>query len=265
MIRSRLGLKALGLCAMLVGMFAFAGVAQAETNSFWLVAGAKLPEGLKVEVGAKTDVAGSLLTTLGGKEIHLRCPTINLVGAKLVEPTGKIEGKIDFSGCKFFALEGSPLAEKEKTACEPSAEGIKGLIITNSITGLIVLHTPSGGTAEPVIEAVPSGGGSLFATVALGEECAFGELLKVGNGENKSTKEVLKTKFFLKDCKEIKEGKCEGSGALVDRTEHLVEELSTLTKLYVNGGETTATVHGSALAFLSDTTHKGMTFAAHAG
>lgn len=245
MIRSKLGLKVLGLCAMLVGMFAFTGVAQAEVGAFWLVSGAKISEALLPTVEAKTDVEGSLLTTLGGKEIHLRCPNIKLVGAHLVEPLGKILGKIDFSGCKFFTLEGSPLSEKEKTACEPSAEGVKGLIVTNNITGLIKLHE-----GQPVIEAVPTEAKKPFVNLFLGEECGFGENLKVGGPFEGAGGGVV----FLKDC----QGK-----ALTDLAEHLVEELSALTKLTVNGGATAATVHGSAWAFLGGA-HKGLTFAAHA-
>jgi len=262
MIRSRLGVKALGLCAMLVGMFAFTGVAHAEEKSFWLIGGAKVTKELaeKTVVEAKTDVAGSLLTTLGGKEIHLRCPAITLVGAKLVEPTGKITGKIDFAGCKFFSLNAG--VEVEQKGCEPTAETIKGLIITNTITGLIVLHKTEAGATEVVIEAVGTGG--LFATISLGESCAFGELLKVGDGKTKAGV-VLPSKFFLKDCEVAKEEKCEkGSAALTDLVTHLVEELRSLTKLFVNGGETAAVVNGAANAFLG-APHKGLTFAAHAG
>jgi hypothetical protein len=246
MIRSRLGLKALGLCAMLVGMFAFAGTAQAEPGAFWLVNGGRISETLLPTVGAETDVKGVLLTTLNGKEIDISCETILLVGAHLVEPNGKILGKIVFHGCDFLSLVGG-VATLQK-ACEPFVGANKGLIETNVITGLIKLHEE-----KPVLVATPPAGG-LFATIKLGEECAFGEELKVGNGENKSTKKVLEAQFALKDC----EGK-----ALVDLVKHLVEELSALTSLYVNGGETKATIMGSAWAFLTGP-HEGLTFAAHA-
>src|SRR3954471_21413979 len=101
MVRSKLRLKILGLCAVLVGMFAFAVAAQAEPGAYWLVNGAKISEALLPTVLAETDVVGTLLTELGGKFIHIKCPTINLVGAHLVEPVGKILGKIDFKGCTF--------------------------------------------------------------------------------------------------------------------------------------------------------------------
>ena len=246
MIRSRLGLKALGLCAMLVGMFAFTGVAQAEVGAFWLVNGAKISESLLPTVKAETDVAGTLLTELGGKFIHLKCPTINLVGAHLVEPLGKILGSIDFSGCKFFSLKTAGGELVEQKVCEPNAEGVAGLIVTNSITGLIKLHEPKTGVKEGVLEAAPTTAGGLFATIQLGaaapnNECAFGEKLKIGGV------------FFLKDC----EGKF-----LTDLVKHLVEELKALTKLVVNEGTKTATIDGSAWGFLGGA-HEKLTFAGH--
>ena len=236
MIRSRLGLKALGLCAMLVGMLAFAGVAQAEVGAFWLVNKAKIVSGQGVE--AETDVAGTLLTELGGKQIHLKCPTIKLVGAKLIDPLGQITGKIDFSGCKFFSLKtvGGELVEQK--ACEPSAEGTKGLIVTNAITGLIKLHEPKAGTKEAVLEAKPTTAGGQFANIVLGAECAFGENLKVGGV------------FFLKDCL----GQFQ-----TEVVKHLVQELPALTKLVINEGAKTATIDGSAWAFLG-TTNVGKTW-----
>jgi len=227
MIRSRLGLKVLGLCAVLVGMFAFTGAAQASTGALWKIGGAQAKGGEAVE--AESEAAGGiLLTELGGKFIHVKCLKLKLVGAKLVEPNGKITGKIDFSECDFLSLTtqgGSVVLQK---ACEPFVGTNKGLIETNTINGLIVLHTPTGGKAEGVLEAVPASG-VLFATINLGPECAFGEEIKVEG------------KFFLKDC----EGKFS-----TELVKHLVEELKALTKLTVNGGTKTATIDGSALAFL---------------
>jgi hypothetical protein len=240
MIRSRLGLKALGLCAMLVGMFAFAGVAQAEVGAFWLVNGAKISESLLPTLLAETDTEASLLTTLGGREIHLRCKKVEAVEAHLVEPLGKLLGHLLFHECKFFALKGS--VEEEQKACEPTIGANKGLIETNTITGLIKLHEPKAGVKETVIEATPNNAEGLFAKIPLGELCGFGENLKVFG------------KFFVKDCK---------GEALTDLVKHLIEELPALTKLTVNGPTTAATVHGSAWAFLGGV-HKGLTFAAHA-
>jgi hypothetical protein len=247
MIRLRLGLKALGLCAMLVGMFAFAGTAQAEPGAFWLVNGHTIDNTLLPIVEAEKDTKGILLTTLGGKEIDISCEKILLVGAHLVEPNGKILGKIVFHECDFLSLVGG-VATLQK-ACEPFVKENKGLIETETITGLLKLH--SDGTI--VLLATPPAETGLFATINLGEECAFGEKLLVGNGENKAKKEVLPAEFTLKDCE---------NKALVDQVKHLVEEFPALTKLYVNKGETTAKIDGSAWAFLGGA-HTGLTWAAH--
>jgi hypothetical protein len=236
MMRSRLGLKALALCGALVGMFAFAGAAQATSGALWKIGGAQAKGGEAVE--AKTDVAFTLLTELGGKQVHIKCPTINLVGAKLVEPNGGFTGRIDFKGCKFFFLKTIGGELIEEISCEPRAEGVKGLIVTNSITGLVVLHTPSGGTKEGVLELKPTSAGALLVTIPLGEECGGGEELKVGG--------VL----FLKDC--LKQFSTEV-------IEHLVEELKELTKLVINGGTKAATIDGSAWAFLGSP-NKGRTW-----
>jgi hypothetical protein len=254
MISSRLELKALGLFAMLVGMFAFAGTAQAESGASWLVNGAKFAETLLPTVEAETDVKEVLLTTLGGKEVDISCETILLVGAHLVEPNGKILGKIIFHGCDFLTLNGGKATLLK--VCEPFVGANKGLIETQVFTGLIKLHEE-----KPVLVAKPPAGG-LFATINLPEECAFGEEMKIGNGENKLTKKILEAQFAWKDCK-AGVSECKESAALVDTVKHLVEELPTLTSLYVNQGETKATIMGSAWAFLGEP-HKGATFAAHA-
>lgn len=247
MVRSRLGLKILGLCAVLVGMFAFTGSAQAEVGATWLVNGAAVSNTLNPALEAETDKVGTLLTTLGGQLIDLTCQkTKTVLGAHLVEPLGQATGKLVFHECDFLSLKelGSPAVLQK--ACEPFVGANKGLIETNNITGLIKLHE-----GQPTLLATPTE--TLFATINLGPECAFGETLKIGNGKSKAGV-VLPSEFSLKDC----EGK-----ALTDLVKHLVEELKALTSLYVNGGETKATIDGSAWAFLGGA-HKGMTFAAHA-
>jgi hypothetical protein len=248
MVRSRLGLKILGLCAVLVGMFAVTSAAQAEVNAFWLVNGAKISTTLNPTLEAETDKVGTLLTTLGGQLIDLTCQkTKTVTGAHLIEPLGQATGKLIFHECDFLSLKekGSPAVLQK--ACEPFVGVNKGLIETENITGLIKLHE-----GQPTLLATPTG--ELFAKINLGPECAFGEFLKIGKGKNKAGT-VLESEFSLKDC----EGK-----ALTDLVKHLVEELPALTALYVNGGETKATIDGSAWAFLGGV-HAGLTFAAHAG
>src|SRR4051812_33648339 len=168
MARSRLGPKALGLCALLAAMLSFAGPAQAEVGAFWLVSGAKISEALLPTVEATTEVEGVLLTELGGKFLHLKCPTINLAGAHLVEPLGKILGKIDLKGCALWSLKTAGGELVLQKACEPKNEGVAGLITTNSIPGLIKLQKTAGGVTEQALEAKPTTEGGLFANIVLG-------------------------------------------------------------------------------------------------
>jgi hypothetical protein len=241
MVRSKLGLKILGLCAVLVGMFAIPSVAQAEVGAFWLVGGKTISTELLPTVEGETDVVGVLLTELGGKFIHLKCPKFKLVGAHLVEPLGKILGTIDFTECTFSSLKTAGGELVLQKACEPKNEGKAGLITTNNITGLIKLHKTAAGVTEQALEAKPTTEGGLFANIVLGPECAFGENLKIGGV------------FYLIDC----EGKF-----LTDLVKHLVIELKELTKLVVNEGAKTATIDGSGWAFLGGV-HAGMTWAGH--
>jgi hypothetical protein len=232
MARPRFGSTLLCLCVMLVGLMASTGIAQAEPNAFWLVNGTQFTSGLSPTVEAETDVVGTLLTTLGGQLIDLTCQKIELVGAHLVEPVAQFTGKALFHECDFLSLKklGEPAVLQK--ACEPFVGANKGLIETNNFTGLIKLHKTVGGVTEGVLEVVPTEG-TLFATLNLGKECAFGELLKVGGNATTAAK------IFLK--------------------EHLLEELKELTKLFVNGGATTMTTDGSAWAFLGGA-HKGLTW-----
>jgi hypothetical protein len=241
MTRSRLGPEVLGLCVMLAATFAFAGVAQAEVGAFWLANGKSISAELLPVVEGETEVAKVLLTELGGKFIHLKCPKFKLVGAHLVEPSGKILGSIDLSECTFSSLKTAGGELVLQKACEPKNEGKAGLITTNSITGLIKLHKTAAGVTEQVLEAKPTTEGGLFANMVLGPECAFGENLKIGGV------------FFFKDC----EGKF-----LTDLVKHLVSELKELTKLIVNEGAKTATMDGSEWLFLAGP-HQGLTWAGH--
>jgi len=242
MIRSRLGLKALGLCALVVGVMSMsAGAAQAQPNSKWFFNGAQLAEALKPELQATLENSmGSLLTVLGGKNIHILCTALKLVGAtifntKELKEGGQTLGKIDFSGCKFFELVVAGGATKEIPACEPIAEGVKGLIVSNFVKGLIELHEPSAGVKEGFVKFTPDPPATLFTTISLGEECAFGSELRISGSVG------------LKDCnKEF----------TVEKVTHLVEPV--LQALIVNGGAS-ATLDGSANVSLAGA-HVGKTW-----
>jgi len=239
MIRSRLGLKALGLCALVVGVMSLgAGSAQASNGAKWFFNGAVLPEALKPEIAATLENSmGSLLTTLGGKKIHILCTAVTLIGATIFNPNGGTLGKIDFAGCKFFKLITEGGATEEVKTCNPEAEGKPGLIVSNFIKGLIELHEPSPGVKQGFVKFTPDTG-TLFATISLGKEveneCAFGEKLKVGGS------------IGLKDCNEE---------FTVEKIIHLVEPV--LQALVINEGSTAATLDGSANVLLNSAGHSG--------
>jgi hypothetical protein len=233
-----LGVRVILVSAFLTAGMVSAGIAQAETTTSWLVNGSKFTSALNPTLEAETDTEGVLLTELGGKHVHLKCPTIKL-SAHLVEPTAQFTGKADFKKLQILQLKNCRRRTRRTEFCEPNAEGVAGLIETNSITGSIVLHEGKG-----ALEVKPTAEGGLFATVQLGEpgaknECAFGESIKLGG--------VL----FLED-----------SSFSTDAVKHLVKELSALTKLTVNGTKT-ATLDGSAWAFLGGA-HKGLTWSGQA-
>jgi hypothetical protein len=220
--------KTLSIFVAFFGLLIFPGVAQAE--SFWLVNGAKVTTTLSPVVEIETDVPKTLLTELGGKGIHIKCLKAKLVGAHLTEPGGKGSGKLRYSECDFLSLKtlGGELILLK--ACEPITGAEKGVIEVNTTTASMVATG---------VELKPAAGEPL-ATVHFGEECAFGEQLKVEGA------------LLLLD----------GAGQfLTDLVKHLFE-YSKASKLVINGGPTTATLDGSVWAFLGGA-HKGMTFAGH--
>lgn len=241
MIRSRLSAITLGIGIIFVGSTVPAGTASAE--AFWLVNGAKITTTLSPSVEVESDIAKTLLTTLGGQSIHVKCLKTELIGAHLTEPEGKGSGKLRYSECDFLSLKpagGELILQK---ACEPFLKlggGVvdKGLIETNSTTVSMGLSESKG-----IFELKPTEGSGLLTTLNLGEECAFGEQLKVGG--------VL----VLADA----------SGQFsTNLVKHLFEYVKSLTKLTINGGATTAALDGSVWAFLSGA-HKGMTWSGQPG
>jgi len=242
MIRSRLGLKALVLSGLVLGLMAFAAAgAQAESTAAWMVNGSNISSTLLPSVQVKeleNKTSSLLFTTAGGTKVEILCTSAKLLNADGVEDAklgieGKVDpGKVHFEGC-ITKLNGTTSAN-----CKPHTGANSGLILTELGKGLIRLH-PTGG--QPVLEVVPTNEKELFVTIELSELCAIGESVPV-NGL-----------LFLKDCKT--EGK-------VELVEHLVEELKELTKLTALGQP--ATLDGSALVKLSGA-HAGLKFSALPG
>jgi hypothetical protein len=201
-IRSKLGFKALGLCALVLGLMAVsAGAAQAEVGAHWNVNGGKVTDALHAELGATLEGShGILLSHALGKTFDILCTAMAFEEAVL-KVEGGSSGKIKFTGCKIL------LGGTVSNACEPKDAGVAGVILTKALKDLIVLHE-----GQPVdrLEPVTL---PLFSLIETAAECAFGTSIPVLGG-----------KFTFKDCQN------EGT---IEKVTHLGEELQALTELWV--------------------------------
>jgi len=177
MVRSRLGLKALGLCALVLGLMAFvASGAQAETGADWLVEGKGVnASGLNPSVGIKEieNKTATLLTKIAGTEVEYLCTGAELSGAKL-EANGSVTngGTVRFTGCVAF------LNKKLNAACEPKNNFTEnGVISTKPGKGLLVLHKLANGTIDAITRIEAKEGETL--AVIENKECAIGSKVPV--------------------------------------------------------------------------------------
>jgi hypothetical protein len=188
MIRARLRLKALGVCALVLALTALASAsAKAETGAEWLVEDkfgnfidASELKASVVSNGFEGGL-GSLLTKILGMSVTISCTAFELVGVKL-EGNGSITkgSKGSFTGCTV-SLNGTFSAK-----CKPHSAGDpEGTIRTSESKGLIVLHALQeiieGKKVElkiPLVRVEPSSGETL-ATINMGAECPIGELVPV--------------------------------------------------------------------------------------
>jgi len=172
----------LGLCAAVLALVVFGtSASQAEKGANWMVNGKSvtstlLPEVTIVEV-AEGDMT-LLFTTNGGTKVALLCNGATFIGAKL-ETEGKVGGgnKVKFGGC-VTKINGSVSKN-----CEPHTGAEKGVLVSTSLKGLIVLTA----SKETVVLFEPVSG-TTFLDVELGELCTIGELCAV-SGKN-SIKDV---------------------------------------------------------------------------
>ena len=244
MIRSKLGLKALGLCAVVLGLMAIAaGSAQAEKGAHWNVNGKNLNE-VKLttlvqvkEIEELKDPVDPgkhlvLLTQIAKIKVKILCTGAKLEKFELLTE-GSALGNIEFTGCKIF-LNGSTTAS---VACEPHTGASKGVILTELLKGLIVLHKLASGEIDDLVLLAPDPPATQFVAIQLSEECAIGESIPV-IGE-----------FFMKDCQNL---------FLKEQPTHLIEE-GPLTKLFVisESEEHKSVIEGSAILELEGE-HKGL-------
>lgn len=233
MVRSRLGLKALGLCALVLGLMALsAGAAQAEEPggswTYLKAAGkelATLPNEQTIG-GTLEGVSGTMLTKIGGNEVEYTCTSFTMNEGKLITG-GTAKGSLTFHGCI------TKINKVTQPKCEPNAEGIHpGLITTLKMKATLLLHKLGNGTKDKIMIVEPDTGSNAFAHLELGELCSLGENVLFGG------------KFATIDCKG------EGEKHL---KEHLLTEFAALTHIWAisDTAEHAAKIDGTAFMFLT--------------
>ncbi len=190
MIRSRLGLKALVLSGLLLGLMAFAASAHAEIGAKWKVNGADVgslePKLHFREIEEKT---GSFsIKTKAGTAVLILCTAAEIdEGGRLIANGGISLGRVKFTGCGVLLNEGSGGSCEAHTPGQPN-----GTILTEKVQGLIVLDTTAGVTND-LVKITPDAG-LVFAVIELGIKCSIGESIKIEARESGGG-------FWIKDCK----------------------------------------------------------------
>lgn len=223
-MRTRLGLKAIGISALMMGVMAIgtAGVVHAEAGACWsyLINGVQKCLGEGGLVAKPLFELGNNTGTLSIENVNFEilCTGVELdEGGQLAANGSILLGRLRFTGC--ITLSRSPILS-ELGACTPNDPvGGLGVILTEKLTGLIKLHE-----SEPIILITPDSAKTLVK-IFLGEECSFGE------------ETLVKGELVL--------GDCEGKGSFEEhKLTHLFEEFSKLRLLHV--GTNKATIDGSA-------------------
>ena len=228
-MRSRLGFRAIALCLTLASLTAVgAGSAQAETGAYWLVSGKKFTTLLPELNGTLVLKHNMLLGTIGGVGIAILCEEIVYSQYHLLEPNGGELGSKRYKKCGVLRL---ILGVFQKLpACNPSG----GEFTTTTLKGLIVL---SGGT--PVRRLEPNSG-TLIASFATSEECAFGEKIEVSG------------KMGFQDA---------AAAFSTNQVTHTFTEHPATTELYFNNNKANkVTLDGSEAVTLTGASHTGLTW-----
>jgi hypothetical protein len=238
MTRSRLMLKVLGTCALVLGlMTAWAGAAQAEeTGGKWTYINASGE--LKTFEGAlsEPEVSGELETgtvailhakVLGGTSLLVECKSMTAPEGKL-KAGGTMLGRLIFNECLIY-LNG--ILSKP---CTP----IGGSIETLKLKAVMLLHKLASGTVDKILVAEPDETNDL-AFILTTEVCAIGEKILIGG------------KFAI-----------EPTNPTTHEVKHLMKEFPALTHMFVisDTPEHAANILGSALAFLKGV-HAGLKWA----
>jgi hypothetical protein len=225
MIRTKLGLKVLGLCALVVGVMAIgtAGVAQAEVGAVWNWQNGEKTGTFSatLEAEPKFEIENKTATLLIEKQtISILCTGAEFdEGGQLTANGSVLLGRVKFTGCVGLI---SGVLSKPCTPNDPIS-GL-GTVLTEKGTGLIRLHELAGGVKDPTVLIKPDEGETL-AKIHLGAECAVAEEL------------IVKGELVL--------GDTGGKTAFEEvKVTHLIEEFKALQLMHV--GLNKATLDGTA-------------------
>lgn len=181
-MRTRLGLKVLGLSALAMSVMAIAGtgVAHAETGAcFGYLNGAELKcfsATLEAKVNFEFENKTATLS-IANLNFEILCTGTEFIEGGSLSANGSILlGRILLTGC--IGLSVSPKLEK-LASCTPT-DPVKGagVIVSEKVTGLIILHTLANGEKEAFMKITPDTAETLVI-MFLGEGCAVGEELLV--------------------------------------------------------------------------------------
>jgi hypothetical protein len=254
-MRTRLGLKVLGLSALVMGVMAIgtAGVAQAEVGACWGYLLIDTVEGKEVTTlpcfsttleakplvaienatGTHPSAATLLVESLN---LEITCTEAKFIEGGTLSVNGSILlGRVEFGGC--FTRKSTAKGLELIVPCDPH-DPVTGLgrIRTEKGTGLIVLHN-----GEPVVELKPDTVGGPLAKIALFEGCPIAE-------------EVIVTgKLILSDIG----GK---AGFEEHKLIHLIREFPSLKLMKV--GANTVSIDGTAEVRL-DEPHNALKWGGH--
>ena len=252
-MRTRLGLKVLGLSALVMGVMAIGttGAAQAEPGACFGYLAPSLTCFSSLEPDpliAFENNTGTLL--IANVNLEVLCTSASFIESGKLGGTGVLLGRLKFEGC--ISLEkNAPL--KKLNSCTPhDPVGGLGTIITKKGEGLIQLHN-----GEPVLKLSPDDPNLILALIELGEECSVSEGLIVKGHlvirDSPTTHEVGGVKLVLKTSKEQFE---------THAASHLIEEHPTLHLMTV--GINSALIDGTAVVTLKSP-HNNLLWAGHAG
>src|SRR5215467_3316264 len=99
-MRSTLTLKALGLCAILLGVMAISA-SGAQAAPEWMENGANIvgaAQSSTVEIELDPNI--NMLTKINGLQVEITCTAATMSGFKLTAGGNTTNGTVEFSGCK---------------------------------------------------------------------------------------------------------------------------------------------------------------------